>query len=120
VQSLLIYDISLFAELALKHSECPTALQNGLLGTVGRGKLYPELDAMLFQLAADEISAVVESEMGFHVLHCRKIYPANTMTLEQARPRIRQSLQDRAKMKKQRQWIASLPMPSAIKEPDYV
>ncbi|MGZ5008801.1 MAG: peptidylprolyl isomerase, partial [Methylobacter sp.] len=33
-----------FADLALKHSECPTALQGGVLGTVPRGTLYPELD----------------------------------------------------------------------------
>jgi peptidyl-prolyl cis-trans isomerase C len=120
VQRLLKQDISKFADLALKHSECPTALQSGLLGTLGRGKLYPELEQVLFNLAVDEISEVVESEIGFHVLHCKKIYPANTMTLEQALPRIRQSLQDRSRVQKQRQCLASLPIPSAVKEHDYV
>lgn len=97
-----------FADLALKHSECPTALQGGLLGTVGRGKLYPELEQALFELAADAISDIVESEMGFHLLWCKTIHPAYTLSLQEARPRIRQSLQDRAKMQKQRQWLASL------------
>jgi nitrogen fixation protein NifM len=109
-----------FAKLALKHSECPTALQGGLLGTVGRGKLYPELELALFNLQADEISEIVESEMGFHLLWCKKIHPANTMSLEQARPRIRQSLQDRYRVQQQRQWLASLPVLSVVKETEYV
>lgn len=37
-----------FAEQALKHSECPTAMNGGLLGTLPRGQLYPELEAVAF------------------------------------------------------------------------
>jgi len=120
IQSLLKQDISRFANLALKHSECPTALQGGLLGTVTRGKLYPELDAVLFGLQTGQISAAVESEMGFHILYCKKIYLANTMKLEEARPRVRQSLQDRTRMQRQRQWIASLPILTPVNDYDYV
>jgi len=120
IQNLLQQDLAQFADLALKHSECPTALQGGVLGTVGRGKLYPELDEVLFALEVNKISAVVESEMGFHLLWCQKIHPANTMTLAQASPRIYQSLQDRYKVRKQRQWLASLPRLTRVKEYDYV
>lgn len=120
IYSLLQKNIQQFSDLALKHSECPTALQGGLLGTVGRGKLYPELEEVLFELAVGQISEAVESEMGFHILWCKKIHPANTMTLEQAHPRIRQSLQDRYRMQKQRQWLASLPTSAIVKEPAHV
>lgn len=120
IYSLLQENIQQFSDLALKHSECPTALQGGLLGTVGRGKLYPELEEVLFGLPAGQISEAVESEMGFHLLYCKKIHPANTMTLEQAHPRIRQSLQDRYRMQKQRQWLASLPALSVAKEHAHV
>lgn len=120
IYSLLQENIQQFADLALKHSECPTALQGGLLGTVGRGKLYPELEQVLFDLAANAISDVVESEMGFHILWCKKIHLANTMTLAQAQPRIRQSLQDRYRMQKQRQWLASLPASPIVKEHAHV
>jgi len=71
-------------------------------------------------LEVNKISAVVESEMGFHLLWCQKIYPANTMTLAQANPRIYQSLQDRYKVRKQRQWLARLPRLTRVKEYDYV
>jgi len=70
-------------------------------------------------LPENAISDVVESEMGFHILHCKKIYLANVMNLEQAKPRIRQSLQDRSRAQLQRQWIASLPT-ATVEEVDYV
>lgn len=109
IQILLQQDVAQFAALALKHSECPTALQGGTLGTVERGKLYPALDAALFSLNADELSEIVESEMGFHILHCKQIHPADTLSLEQARTKIRELLQGRFQRQQQRQWLASLP-----------
>jgi peptidylprolyl isomerase/peptidyl-prolyl cis-trans isomerase C len=98
-----------FAELALKYSECPTAVQGGEVGTVGKGTLFPELDAVLFSLKEDVISDVVETEMGFHVIQCLKIIPAETMSLKKATPKIQQIMQDRYRRNCQRTWLASLP-----------
>jgi len=67
-----IIALNKFADLALKHSECPTALQGGVLGIVPRGKLYPELDAVLFSLKVGAVSDIVESEIGFHLLLCKQ------------------------------------------------
>ncbi len=97
-----------FADLALKHSECPTALQGGVLGFVPRGKLYPELDAVLFKMKAGEISAAVESEIGFHLVLCKQIQKPETLSLQKATPKIRQVMKERAKRTCQRAWIASL------------
>ncbi|MGD0959664.1 MAG: nitrogen fixation protein NifM [Methylomonas sp.] len=69
-----------FADLAMKNSECPTALNGGELGNVVAGKLYPELDKALFSLKEKEISDVVETEIGFHLIQCLTISPAETMT----------------------------------------
>jgi peptidyl-prolyl cis-trans isomerase C len=98
-----------FAELALKHSECPTALQGGVLGIVPRGKLYPELDAVLFSIKAGEISEIVESEIGFHVVLCKQIQRAETLSLQKATPKIRQLMKERSRRTCQRAWLASLP-----------
>lgn len=98
-----------FADLALKHSECPTALNGGELGTLARGKLYPELDAALFQLKENQISAVVETEVGFHLIQCSKIIRAETMSLKNATPKIKQIMQERSRRRCQRSWLASLP-----------
>lgn len=98
-----------FAELALKHSECPTALQGGKLGLVPRGKLYPELDAVLFSLKTGEISEIVESEIGFHLVLCKQIQRAETLSLQKATPKIRQLMKERSRRTCQRAWLASLP-----------
>ena len=98
-----------FAELALKHSECPTALQGGVLGIVPRGKLYPELDAVLFKIKAGEVSEVVESEIGFHLVLCKQIKKAETLSLQKATPKIREIMKDRSRRTCQRAWLASLP-----------
>ena len=97
-----------FAELALKHSECPTALQGGVLGLVPRGKLYPELDAVLFSIKAGEVSEIVESEIGFHLVLCKQIQKAETLSLQKATPKIRQIMSDRSRRTCQRAWLASL------------
>jgi len=97
-----------FADLALKHSECPTALQGGVLGSVPRGTLYPELDVALFNLKPGEISKVLRSEIGFHVLLCKSIQKAETLSLAKAAPQIRQLINDRARRTCQRAWLAGL------------
>ena len=98
-----------FADLALKHSECPTALQGGVLGIVPRGKLYPELDAVLFSIKAGEISGIVESEIGFHLVLCKQIQKAETLSLQKATPKIREMMNERSRRTCQRAWLASLP-----------
>ena len=98
-----------FADFALRHSECPTALQGGELGTVPRGKLYPELDAVLFKLKAGEISHVIESEIGWHILLCKQIHKAENLSLDKATPKIRELMQERGKQDFIRTWLASLP-----------
>jgi peptidyl-prolyl cis-trans isomerase C len=98
-----------FPDLALKHSECPTALNGGALGTVVRGKLYPELDAALFALKENAISGVVETEIGFHLIQCLKITRAETVSLKKAAPKIKALIQERYRRNCQRTWLASLP-----------
>ncbi|MBD9354762.1 nitrogen fixation protein NifM [Methylomonas albis] len=98
-----------FVDLALKYSECPTAVQGGEVGAVVKGTLFPELDEVLFSLKEDAISEVVETEMGFHVIQCMKIILAETMSLKKATPKIQQIMQDRYRRNCQRTWLATLP-----------
>lgn len=73
-----------FAMLARKYSNDPgSASQGGDLGFVKRGVFYPEFEAAAFSLAPGQLSSVVESPVGFHVIqllerrgesiHCRHI-----------------------------------------------
>lgn len=102
-----------FAALARTQSECPTAMEDGELGTVQRGALYPQLDAALFGLTAGEVSGVVESEIGFHLLRCEAIEPAVSVSFEQARPKIQAAMDARRRRDCQKMWIARLREESA-------
>ena len=97
-----------FEELAQRHSECPTAMRGGRIGLVRRGQLYPELDAALFSLGPGQLSKVVESEIGFHVVFCKTIEPPHTLSLKKATPHIRKLLAERLRESMRRQWIAGL------------
>ncbi len=97
-----------FEELVVRHSECPTALQGGTLGKVRQGVLYPQLDEVLFSMHENEISEVVESEVGFHILWCEKIEPARQVTLREAESRIRPLLEERQRRNCQKMWLATL------------
>ncbi len=97
-----------FGEQALKHSECPTAMNGGILGRVRQGELYPELDAVLFSMKQGTVSDVIESELGFHILLCEQIHSAGTATLKEARPKIQKLLEDRARRMCQKAWLNQL------------
>lgn len=102
-----------FEDLALKYSECPSAMRGGRIGLVRRGQLYPPLDEALFGMRAGHFSAPVESEMGFHILWCKAIQPPQTISLKKATPHIRRILRNRLKENRRRAWIASLIRPDA-------
>jgi peptidyl-prolyl cis-trans isomerase C len=97
-----------FDEQALKHSECPTALDGGKLGDLPRGKLFPELDQALFELQEGEVSGVLESELGFHVLRCDAITAAGVLSPDQARPHIRKLMEQKRKRVCQQAWLKQL------------
>lgn len=97
-----------FSEQALKHSECPTAMREGLLGRLPRGRLYPTLDAVAFDLVQGEVSPVVESPIGLHLLLCEQIHSAGPVPLGQARPRIAAHLQARRRQLFIRDWLVAL------------
>ncbi len=97
-----------FEEQALKHSECPTAMQGGLLGDVRKDQLYPELDALLFSLEAGQIGPVTESPLGFHILFCESIQPAGQAPLHLVKPKIREMLEGRRKRICQKAWLKRL------------
>ena len=58
-----------FAELAKKYSDDPgSAAAGGDLGFVKRGVFYPEFESVAFALKKNEISQVIESPVGFHII----------------------------------------------------
>jgi peptidyl-prolyl cis-trans isomerase C len=103
-----------FGALARKHSECPTAMEEGRLGEAVRGQLYPELDELLFRLREGEIGGPVESEMGFHLVYCERIRPSRTLPFSKAQGQIRALLEERRARNCQKAWIAELRARAAV------
>lgn len=57
-----------FEEMALKNSADGSAQDGGNLGWASRGSYVPEFEAAAYGLDPDEISDVVETEYGFHII----------------------------------------------------
>ena len=57
-----------FADLAKMYSEDASGQQGGDLGYISRGQLVPEIDDAIFSLAPGQISNLVKSPLGFHIL----------------------------------------------------
>ena len=97
-----------FGREAANFSECPSALNKGLLGTFPRGKLYPQLDEALFSLEANGVSDIVETELGFHLLYCENIQPAANIQWEQVGSRIAEELQKKREQRHIKDWLRNL------------
>lgn len=64
-----ILDGSSFSTLAIMYSQDPgSASKGGELGFYGRGQLYPEFEAVAFKLKEGEISNIIETEAGYHII----------------------------------------------------
>src|SRR5690606_13772743 len=57
-----------FQELAVAHSEGPSARYGGNLGWVKRGQMVPEFEAAAMKLKPGEISKPIETEFGLHII----------------------------------------------------
>jgi len=57
-----------FADLARRHSKCPSGSQGGALGTFGRGQMVPEFDQVVFSAPVGEVQGPVETQFGFHLV----------------------------------------------------
>lgn len=57
-----------FAEVAKKYSQDTSASAGGQLGTFGRGKMVPEFEEAAFSMKPGEISDIVETQYGYHII----------------------------------------------------
>jgi len=82
-----------FSELAKQYSEGPSGPKGGYLGTFSRGRMVKPFDDAVFSLKEGEISDIVETQFGFHIIKLDKIEPAHTKTLEEVKDEIKAQLQ---------------------------
>ncbi|MBU1261254.1 MAG: peptidylprolyl isomerase [Planctomycetes bacterium] len=86
-----------FNDLAIKNSQCPSAKKGGDLGESPKGSFVPEFEKAAYALKPGQLSDVVETQFGFHIIKLVKHIDANTMSLEQAKAQIVEALTDKQK-----------------------
>src|SRR3984885_642376 len=78
-----------FAELAKKNSQDPgSAQKGGDLGWVSRGQMVKNFEDSVFTLKPNEISNVVTTEYGFHIIQVLEKQPAHLQTMDEVKPAI--------------------------------
>jgi peptidyl-prolyl cis-trans isomerase C len=97
-----------FAEQAMKHSECPTALQGGYLGKLPRGQLFPAVEEVAFKLKPGRISEIVQSPIGYHLLYCEAVHDAGPVGFREAEAKIQDHLKKRRSRMCQKVWLSEL------------
>lgn len=81
-----------FATLAKEYSEDGSAVNGGDLGYFSRGQMVKPFEDAAFALSVGEVSDVIRSEFGFHVIKLEAVQPARIVPLEDARPEIEATL----------------------------
>ena len=81
-----------FAKLAMKYSEDISASNGGDVGFVGRGKMVPEFEEAVFNLKPGQVSDIVKTEYGYHIIKVEEVLPGKTLTLKDVKNRIHQIL----------------------------
>jgi len=79
-----------FSKLAQEYSEGgPTAGKGGDLGYITKGRMMPEFETAAFSLKnVGDISDIVKTQFGYHIIKLTDRKPAHTQSLEEARDRI--------------------------------
>ena len=81
-----------FAELAKEKSTCPSAEKGGDLGFFAKGQMVKEFEDAAFSLKPGEISDVVQTQFGYHIIKCEEKKEEYSPTFEEAKERISNTL----------------------------
>ncbi len=81
-----------FSEIAIEKSSGPSAAQGGDLGYVAKGTIIPEIEEVVFALELEELSEVVKTDFGFHILKINEKKPETVKNLEEVKEEILQTL----------------------------
>lgn len=97
-----------FAAVAKSKSQDPgSAEAGGDLGTVEKGAFVPSVESAIYALKEGEISNLVESEFGYHIITVTKITPAKQKTQDEVKGQIAAELK-KSKMSKKYSELAEV------------
>jgi peptidyl-prolyl cis-trans isomerase C len=98
-----------FAELARAYSNCPSAGNGGDLGYIVRGQTVPEFEQCAFGLEQPgQISQVIKTSFGFHILKLGQKRSASTVPYEEAKEAINRYLKNQKLNEKLEEYVRNL------------
>lgn len=103
-----------FDQLAAQYSKGAAATQGGDIGFVERGAIMPEVEKVAFTLPVGQVSDVIESEMGFHIITVIDKRGAGLKPLQSVRNEIKARLEDEKLANKYEEWIEGVRKKSFI------
>jgi len=84
-----------FAKVAEELSTDPSKSRGGDIGFFSKGQVIPEFEEAAAKLKPGEISGVVQTSLGYHILLLTETKPAYQKPIEEVKDQIRQGLQSR-------------------------
>lgn len=106
-----------FASLAIELSEGPNASRGGDLGFTARGQMVESFDNAVWALEVGEISEVVESRLGFHVIKVEEIVIGQPIPMNEARPLVEDLLRQQHTAAIMSELLAELKASAEIHDP---
>ena len=97
-----------FEVYAARYNEDPVGNRGGDMGLIVRGQLPKELETVAFNLNDGEVSTVIKSGFGFHILKRIRSIPAATKTLDELREWLTKRATDRLFRKGKRAFLKTL------------
>lgn len=107
-----------FAELAKSSSEGPSSANGGDLGFFTRGKMVKPFSEAAFAMKTGEVSDIVETRFGYHIIKVTDRKEARTVALEEAKPKIRDSLKKQEEKNQVKIYIDDLKRQAKIERFD--
>ncbi len=118
IRERIVNDKSDFAEEAKKHSDCPSGAQGGSLGWFGRGMMVPEFDKAAFEMKKGEVSGVVTTEFGYHIIYKADERGGGQQTIVDVHDQIKDLLRHEARGKAMDAYVADLREKATIEYKD--
>jgi peptidyl-prolyl cis-trans isomerase C len=106
-----------FAALARQHSSDPSKEKGGDLGFVHRGRLHEEFEDALKTMRPGEVSGVIQSIYGFHLLRLAETRPAAQKSFAEVKEQLVRDLTDKRCSEAEAAWSKRLRAAAKIEIP---
>ena len=97
-----------FINIAREYSEDVSASNGGDLGFITRGKMVAEFEEAAFSIKERQVSDIVKTEYGYHIIKVEEILAGKTLTLEESVDRITKILSAQKQKQGYKDWMSEL------------